>query len=253
MKSKADYGLDAPVVVRRLALGGLALVSVGLALHYLPTTADFRWLRQWALGGLSSGVGCLLTAGVMVWGSKIGKLRLRDRVLATFSWRGDERVLDVGCGHGLMLIGAANHLTRGKALGLDLWKKEDQAGNSRAATQENVQREGVADRVELHDGDARALPFADGSFDLVLSSWALHNIYEGAGRAQAVREICRVLQPGGRVALTDIRHAAEYAREFQQAGMVNVRRSWPNFLFVTPTVTVFAEKPPVSSVSIASL
>ncbi len=244
MKSKADYGLDAPLVVRRLALGGLALLCAGIVLCILPATSQIGWLRPWALRGITASIGCLATAGVMFWGSKVGKLRLRDRLLATFSWRGDERVLDVGCGHGLMLIGAARQLTTGQAIGIDLWKKEDQAGNSADATRENLRREGVAERVELRDCDARALPFEDGIFDVVLSSWALHNIYEPAGRAQAVREICRVLKPGGRVALTDIRHASEYARELRLASMGNVRRSWPNFIFVTPTVTVFAEKPP---------
>jgi arsenite methyltransferase len=104
----------------------------------------------------------------------------------------------------------------------------------------------VADRVELRDADARSLPFADGSFDVVLSSWALHNIYDRTERLKAVTEICRVLKPGGRVAISDIRHASEYAGAFLGAGLINVRRSRPNFLFVTPTITVFAQKKPRS-------
>ena len=112
----------------------------------------------------------------MTWGSRVGKLQLPDRVLAKIPWHGDEQVLDVGCGHGLMVIGAAKRLSTGKATGIDIWEKEDQAGNSAAATQANVDREGVAARVELRDADARALPFADASFDVILSSWALHKI-----------------------------------------------------------------------------
>src|SRR5439155_13314827 len=100
-------------------------------------------------------------------GSKVGKLRFREKLLSEIPWRGDEQVLDVGCGHGLMLIGAAKRLKTGKAIGVDLWQKEDQAGNSREATWENIALENVAERVELKDGDARQLPFADGSFDVV--------------------------------------------------------------------------------------
>jgi ubiquinone/menaquinone biosynthesis C-methylase UbiE len=51
-----------------------------------------------------------------------------------------------------------------------------------------------ADRVEVQTGDARQLLFADASFELVVSTAALHNIYEDAGCAQAVQEIARVLK-----------------------------------------------------------
>jgi cyclopropane fatty-acyl-phospholipid synthase-like methyltransferase len=58
----------------------------------------------------------------MLWGSKFVKFRLRDKWLNSISWCGDEKVLDIGCGHGLMLIGAAKRLRDGKAIGIDLWQ-----------------------------------------------------------------------------------------------------------------------------------
>ena len=48
----------------------------------------------------------MLTSAVMVWSSRVGKLKLRDTLLDGLTWRGDENVLDVGCGRGLLLIGA---------------------------------------------------------------------------------------------------------------------------------------------------
>jgi ribosomal protein L11 methylase PrmA len=93
---------------------------------------------------ITIGIWFLLTALVMFWGSKVGKLQLRDKVIDSINWRGDEIVLDVGCGHGLMLIGAAKRLRTGKAIGIDLWQTEDQAGNSRAATWKNVEVENVS-------------------------------------------------------------------------------------------------------------
>ncbi len=179
----------------------------------------------------------------MLWGSKFGKLRLRDKIINSISWRGDEMVLDVGCGHGLMLIGAAKRLTSGKAVGIDLWQKEDQSDNSREATLQNVRLENVTERVELLDGDARKLPFEDKSFEVILSSWALHNIYDRAQRETAIREIVRVLKPGGRLVIADIRHTGQYAEVLQKSQMLNVRRSLPNFLFVTPTFTLTATRP----------
>src|ERR1700730_10766018 len=84
----------------------------------------------------------LATGLVMLWASKFGKFTLRERVLNSITWHGNETVLDVGCGHGLMLIGAAKRLTTGKAIGVDIWQKEDQAGNSPEATWANVRLEG---------------------------------------------------------------------------------------------------------------
>lgn len=200
------------------------------------------WTRFIVFPSFSAGVTFLLTAAVMFWGSKVGKVRLRERVLNAIPWRGDERVLDVGCGHGLMLIGAAHRLLSGKATGIDLWQKEDQAGNSREATWQNIKLENIEDKVEMLDGDARKLPFPNDAFDVVLSSWALHNIYDPPGRDLALQEIVRVLKPGGRVAIIDIRHSKEYAGVFQKLSMENVRRAGPNFLFFIPSYTVTAMK-----------
>jgi arsenite methyltransferase len=242
-RKRANYGIDAPDMVLRFFLIGIAGFVISAACLFALKRGLFPWARFLIAPFLNMGFCFVLTALVMIWGSKIGKLRLRDRVLNALPWRGDELVLDVGCGHGLMLIGAAKRLRGGKAIGIDLWQKEDQAGNSREATWQNVEIEGVADLVELKDGDARALPFADNTFDVIVSSWALHNIYDQAGREMAVREIVRALKPGGRLAIADIRHTREYAQALQESRMLDVKRSRPNFLFIIPSFTLIATKP----------
>src|SRR5262249_35156145 len=136
--------------------------------------------------GIFGGICWILTAAVMVFGSKVLKLRLRERLLDQIPWRGDEQVLDVGCGRGLMLIGAAKRLKTGKAVGVDLWQTEDQSGNSPDTTRANAVAENVTERIEIKTGDARHLPFEAGCFDVVVSSWALHNIYQRAGRDEAL-------------------------------------------------------------------
>jgi ubiquinone/menaquinone biosynthesis C-methylase UbiE len=97
--------------------------------------------------------------------------------------------------------------------------------------------EGVS--VDVRDGDARKIPFGDATFDVVVSSLALHNIYNKAEREQALREITRVLKPGGHVAIIDIRHA--YAPFFQRSGFTIVKK-WMTFLFATPTRSMVARK-----------
>ncbi len=71
---------------------------------------------------------------------------------------------------------AAQRLPRGRAVGVDVWSTKDQSGNAEQVTRQNAELEGVADRVELHTADMRKLPFDDGSFDVVVSSLAIHNV-----------------------------------------------------------------------------
>lgn len=179
----------------------------------------------------------------MLWSSKLGKLRERERLLDAVPWRGDETVLDVGCGRGLLLTGAARRLTGGTAIGVDIWQEEDQSGNRPEATWANAWAEGVADRVRAVDGDARRLPFVDQSFDTVVSSMVLHNIRDVAGRRQAVAEIARVLKPGGQLVIQDMRHTEEYFDALCHAGMMDVERSQRRFGVFPPVRRVTGRKP----------
>jgi ubiquinone/menaquinone biosynthesis C-methylase UbiE len=241
---RADYGIDAPNLVIRFALIGTIGILLGVGLLLLQRVGYNPRLQILIPPSISMGCTFLVTAGVMVWGSKRRKLALRDKILSSIQWRGDEQVLDVGCGRGLMLIGAAKHLTTGKVFGVDPWQTEDQSGNSRETTLHNCRTEQVEDRVILKDGDARKLEFAENTFDIVLSSWAIHNIYDEPGRGLAVREIVRVLKPLGRLIIVDIKHTSQYARVLRECRIHDVRRKGPDFLFVIPTFTLTAVKPP---------
>jgi SAM-dependent methyltransferase len=226
---RPDYGLDAPLVIIIQSVVSAAAFSAAAFLYLVGVPHPGK--VPLAEFGVLLGLNCLLNALGMVWYSKSGKLRQRDRLLDCVPWRGDEAVLDVGCGRGLMLIGAARRLTGGKAVGIDVWRAVDLTANRPQATLENAELEGVARRVEVLDGDARHLPFADGSFDVVLSSLALHNIADAEERRRAVREVARVLRPGGRVALLDIQHTRDYARVLTECGLADVRRSAAGPLF----------------------
>jgi arsenite methyltransferase len=234
---EVDYGLDAPGVVRGFAIAGvvLAVATVLLIVAGLPVAPE--------LFGLCA-VMFLATVAAMVHSSRRGKLLERDRILDGLGLAGDEAVLDVGCGRGLLLIGAAKRLARGRATGVDVWSATDQSGNAREATLANAEAEGVAGRVEVVDGDMRALPFADASFDAVVSSIAIHNLDDADDRERACFEIARVLRPGGRAAVLDFRATEQYAHAFEDAGLVDVARSGRSFRMYPPVRLVTARRPP---------
>lgn len=226
---KPDYGIDAPHALLGFLILGLGGIVSGAIIFFFAD--QFSGIPPGIFYPfISTGVGFLVFAFGFVWSSKVGKLRLREKILASFPWRGDEMVLDVGCGRGLLLIGAAKRLTNsGKAVGVDIWNRGDQTGNSPSATLENARREGVADKVEVRNGDARELPFPDSTFDMVISSLAIHNIKDQNGRDKAISEIVRILKPGGKAAIYDIKGTKRYAEKFGQAGMTNITISKPVF------------------------
>ena len=177
-----------------------------------------------AATGLAMAASCGFMGAWMVYESKLGKVRRRERLLNRIVWTGHEQVLDVGCGRGLMLVGAAKRLSTGKATGIDIWQAEDLTNNYAEAALENARREGVAERVDLKTADMRQMPFPDETFDVVVSRVAIHNLYQTVERAQALSEIARVLKPGGEVLIEDIRHHQEYKAVLFQKGCAEIRR-----------------------------
>jgi len=207
-----DYGIDAPGVVRNFFVIGLALLAIACfrpVLHFgqaslrlLPTT-------------LLTGTFLVVEGSLMVLYAKWGKFRHRDRMLAMVDWRGDELVLDVGTGRGLLMIGAAHKLSSGKSVGIDVWSGKDLSGNSMQNTLRNAELEGVRDRVEVRSEDATAMQFPDATFDVVLSNLCLHNIPSAEARRHACREMIRVLKPGGRALISDFKNTGDYAKAFR--------------------------------------
>lgn len=234
---KADYGIDAPSVLRNYFLfGGLSLGLGLLSRRKLRLGRVVLPLRASLLG---AGALLLSEGSLYLLYVTAGKVLHRDRMLDLHPWKGDEQVLDVGCGRGLLLAGAAKRLTgqRGSATGIDIWSTEDLKGNSEDATWQNLRAEGVSERCTLISTPAQDLPFPNASFDVVLSNLCLHDIREGAVRRRAVRQIARVLKPGGITLISDYKHTAEYAEELREEGL-EVERLWANPLYTFPPLRV---------------
>jgi ubiquinone/menaquinone biosynthesis C-methylase UbiE len=190
-------------------------------------------------------VAALICAGIAwfkIRSSKDGKLRLREQLLDQLALRGDEKVLDVGCGRGLLAIGAAKRLKTGKVTGIDVWNPQELSGNSAEAAKENAKAEGVAERVRFESGDARKLVYPEGNYDVVVSSNALHNLADDRERGQALREMLRVLKPGGRLLIFDTAETGYYAQVLRENGAQDVTLSPWTFLWCLPSRSVSARK-----------
>ncbi|MEO8999910.1 MAG: class I SAM-dependent methyltransferase [Rhodanobacter sp.] len=220
---KPQFGIDAPGVVLTLALIGIGL---------FVATAISLWVGRPDLASMTFSPACstLLGSLLIVLTSVVGKPFVVRRMIGELKLHGDEEVLDVGCGRGLLLLEAARQLPQGRATGLDLWSTRDQSGNAAEVTRRNAALAGVTDRVQIDTGDMRQMPYPDATFDVIISSLAIHNLPTTADREQAVREIARVLKPGGRIALLDFRCTGTYVRTLRASGLGNARRSWPNFM-----------------------
>jgi ubiquinone/menaquinone biosynthesis C-methylase UbiE len=219
MSSHVDYGIDSPAIVAGLFTLGCTALGAALFLHFSGNPHS-----SWTIGLALAGAYFLIGAGGMVWYSKVDKLRNRDQLLQLIAWKGDEEVLDAGCGRGLLLVGAASRLTTGKAIGLDLWVPGALTGNRSEAVLDNARLAGVSDRVEVKSGDVRRMPFADASFDLVVSNFVVHELKTRAEREQMLREIVRVLKPGGRLALVDFIFTGQCVQFLREAGISDARR-----------------------------
>jgi len=125
----------------------------------------------------------------------LGVGAVHRRLLDQAGLRPGQRVLEIGCGTGALLLAAKQAQPAAVLVGLD----PDLAALARA--HRKARRRGLT--VQLDRGHADELPYADGSVDVVLSSFMLHHVPAGE-RERAAREVCRVLRPGGVLHLVDV-------------------------------------------------
>jgi ubiquinone/menaquinone biosynthesis C-methylase UbiE len=135
--------------------------------------------ESWQVSGDAAEVyeRCFVPAIFGQWAPMVGAARVAS----------GNRVLDVGCGTGVLARTAADRVAAdSQVTGLD----------------RNVGMLAVARRlrpqIDWRQGDATALPFADASYDVVLSQFALMYFPD---RTAALKEMARVLRPGGRLAI----------------------------------------------------
>lgn len=123
---------------------------------------------------------------------------LREKGLECLSVKEGEAVLEIGIGTGFSLQEIAKSVgTAGKAYGLDITPE------MLMLTEKRLRKAGLMDRVELKEGDARAMPYEDNMFDAVYMAATLE-LFDTPDMPKVLGEIKRVLKPGGRFGVASL-------------------------------------------------
>ncbi len=121
------------------------------------------------------------------------------RILDASKITADDRVLDLGCGIGNILIALAEQIDFATpAVGIDVSPTLIELGRR------EVHRAGLDEQIRLEVGVASRLPFDDASVDVALTSHVIKHL-DDAALAQTFREVRRVLRPGGRFLLWEFK------------------------------------------------
>jgi len=144
---------------------------------------------------------------------------IAQRMVALAELSPYETILDVGTGTGILALRAAEKMgSTGKVIGIDLSE-----GMLKTATRK-ASKGGMHGAVEFQRMDAEELRFAEGSFDAVLSLFALRHFPRPR---VALKEMFRVLRPGGRVVIG----VGSGPPVFSFNGMAAALRRVPDFLY----------------------
>ena len=210
-KVAGNYGVDAPYVPIISFVAAIAMVVYGFV-----QVGFSRWI--------TFAIALLLFGQVVsyMYTTTKGKFVLWERIFGQLNLTGAARILDVGCGRGMVVITGLRAFPSAQGVGVDLWRSRDQSGNDPATTTANAQANGLADRLELRTEDMSDMHVASASFDVVTANVAIQNIKDRELRRKTIDQIHAATKPGGQIRIVDIQYVKQYAEDLATAGAVEV-------------------------------
>ncbi len=185
-----DFGW-APAWTHGPWIAALVLAAIAVALQVAVPT-------YWPLATVTTLLAASFFAGGLLTRS-VGRYEHAVLPMVNLLSGEEEVVLDAGCGAGRTTIALGRAQKTAQIVALDRFDSDYIDGGGRLLLERNLRNSGLADRVRIERGDLTALPFPDGSFDAAVSAHAMDHL--GKSTEQGLREILRVLKPGGRFLL----------------------------------------------------
>ncbi len=235
MKEKTEepyYGYRA---ITYISMGLIGSGIVGIALGITFTLLAYStWLLVlcWVLGAL------LLIAGLL-WHLSMSPIAdpaklqvLEDNFLNLLRtvWDGKGKALDIGTGRGRIAVSIARGFPEAQVIGVDTWAGIwGKWGQTKEGAERNATIAKVDNRCTFQHGNALELPFDDGEFPLVVSAFTFHEI-RVPDRTVLLKEVIRVLAPGGNFAICDlfpkgygVKQVPELVQKVEQLGVEDVK------------------------------
>ena len=206
------------------------------------------WKESYGIDAPLGAIASLFCIPMYMYATLKGKFKVWDDLLDQNPCPSESPSLDVGCGRGMILLKLAlkkrsimerhNREEAGptpltaitpnaKAYGIDIFSSIDQTGNSPNATFKNALALGLTPYVVLHRASFAELPFADDVFGLVTASLVIHNASTKSQRKAGVLECARVVRPGGKLILVDMKgFPSSYEAWLREIGWTDLKRRW---------------------------